>query len=238
MNEDKTSFIMFSNVHRHPIADIRIGGFKVKQVDSAKYLGIIIDRELTFRAHFNYVMQKMSACFGVLHRLSQYTPSYVLKTVYLAIKYPYLVYGVEVWGGSGDPLLSKLRRLQDRCVRLCSDEPHLDVQKLYQVNRLLPYNEIYKYFTSIRLFHYYKLERNIFFKDTLTELRGTHDHLTRFCFKENLNTPKFRLSVCQGSFLYNAVHIWNAIPTAVRNSKTVHSFKAQLRRLYYSAKSN
>ena len=56
------------------------------------------------------------------------------------------------------------------------------------------------FFTS-----YYKLERNIFFKDALTELRGTHDHLTRFCVNENLNTPKFRPSVCQDFFLYNAV---------------------------------
>ena len=44
LNEDKTSLIMFSNVHRHPISDIRIGEFKVKQVDCAKYLGIIIER--------------------------------------------------------------------------------------------------------------------------------------------------------------------------------------------------
>ena len=53
---------MFSNVHRHPISDIRIGGFKVKQVDSANYLGIIIDRELAFRTHINYVMQKKKVC--------------------------------------------------------------------------------------------------------------------------------------------------------------------------------
>ena len=92
LNKSKTSFMIFSNIHRFPATDIMIGGSKISQSDSARYLGIIIDCGLNFKLHFDYVIQKISACYGVLRRLSLYTPKYILRTIYLSLIYPYLMY--------------------------------------------------------------------------------------------------------------------------------------------------
>ena len=48
-NESQTSFIIFSNIHRFSTTDIMIGGSKISQSESIRYLGIIIDCGLNFK---------------------------------------------------------------------------------------------------------------------------------------------------------------------------------------------
>ena len=92
----KSFFIVFSTAIRYPNREVNIGRFKIDEVDRANYLGIIIDNELAFRHYVDHVVQKVSACLGILRRFSQYTPNYVLRTIYLSLIYPHLMYGVEV----------------------------------------------------------------------------------------------------------------------------------------------
>ena len=42
LNETKTSFMILCNIHRFPATDIMIGGSKISESDSARYLGIIM----------------------------------------------------------------------------------------------------------------------------------------------------------------------------------------------------
>ena len=90
--------MIFLKTCKYLDVDIKIGGFTVSQVDSAKYLGIYIDSDLTFKEHVTHVLQKLSANSGVLRRLSHYVSDYILRTIYLLLMYPYLMYGVQVWG--------------------------------------------------------------------------------------------------------------------------------------------
>ena len=163
LNKDKTSYMVFSNTNSHPTNDIKIGGYKIDQVESSKYLGIIIDSDLSFRHHIGHVLQKISASLGVLRRLFLYTPKHILRTIYLSLIYPYLMYGVEVWGGSDGLLLRKVRRQQDKCLRMCSVAATNDnILKMYTESRLLPFEEIFKYFIRIKFYQYHRLQRNIF----------------------------------------------------------------------------
>ena len=235
LNNSKTFFMVFSNTNKRPIVPIKIGGVEVEQVDSAKYLGLIIDSELSFKHHVSYVLQKVSATFGVLRRLSYFTPNYVLRTIYLSLIYPYLMYGVEVWGGSSESLLCRLSKLQDRCIRLCSNTAREDMQNLYREYKLLPFAEIYKYCVSVKFFQYFKLHRNVFLEDEISNLSTSHNYFTRFASDNKLNTPRCRLSVCQRSFLYKAVHHWNVIPVGVRDAPSIQVFKSKLRKLFYSS---
>ena len=140
------------------------------------------------------------------------------------------MYGVEVWGGAGEVLIGRLRRQQNRCIRLCSDITNNDVTFLYKENKLLAFDEIYKYYVSVRFFQYFKLNRNVFFTDMINDLKCSHRYGTRFATNEKLNMPYCRLAMCQRSFLYNAVHFWNDIPKTIRDSPSIYKFKARLRK--------
>ena len=66
----------------------------------ATYLGVLIDNQLTWKNHIEYVVDKLSAVAGILSKLKHYVSHQVLKTVYYSIGFPHLcvLYGVLNWG--------------------------------------------------------------------------------------------------------------------------------------------
>ena len=70
MKKSKTAYMVFSNTKSHPTYGIKSGGCKINEVKSSKYLGIIIDFDLSLWHHIGHVLQKISASLGVLRRLS------------------------------------------------------------------------------------------------------------------------------------------------------------------------
>ena len=71
---------------------------KLTNVNSIKYLGIIVDHKLNWLDHITYVKAKISKGIGIMYKASKYLNKKRLKNVYLAYMYPYFTYGVEVWG--------------------------------------------------------------------------------------------------------------------------------------------
>ena len=87
--------MVFSNINKRRNILITIGCVEVEQSDSAKYLSLIIDSELSFKHQISYILQKASSTFRVLRRLSYFSPNHALRTIYLSLIYPYHMYGVE-----------------------------------------------------------------------------------------------------------------------------------------------
>ena len=136
-------------------------------------------------------------------------------------------------GGEGKTLLYKVSRKQNNCFSLCSGALLAEGSNMYSVSRLLPFDEIYKYFTRIKFFCYYKLNRNMFFTNTIRDHECSHSHQPRFSANAKLNTSSYRLSICQFSFLHKAVQCWNEVSHKLRDITSVHKSKAQLRTFYY-----
>jgi hypothetical protein len=79
---------------------ISLNNTLMRQEETIKYLGIIIDKRLNFNAHIDYMTRKR---FKLLHALSK--PAKVnwglrhdvLRMIYLGAILPILLYGVQVW---------------------------------------------------------------------------------------------------------------------------------------------
>ena len=65
---------------------------------NTKFLGIIIDNNLTWKAHINYVTTKISKGVGVLLRLSKELSYNILILINNTILLPYLTYCCIIWG--------------------------------------------------------------------------------------------------------------------------------------------
>ena len=89
----------------------------IKEERYVKYLGILIDSQLTFRHHIEELKKKMSRSFGVLNKLKPYGNTKLLINVYYAIVYPFLLYGIIIWGNASYDLISSIHLLQKRFVR-------------------------------------------------------------------------------------------------------------------------
>ena len=71
MNIDKTQAIFFiKRISKQiPTAPLKLGTKKVNWCDTAKYLGLLLDKRLTFRQHISYASNKCHVATRVLYSL-------------------------------------------------------------------------------------------------------------------------------------------------------------------------
>ena len=88
------------------------------------YLGVLIDEQLNFKSHIDYVCGKVAKSVGVLYRLKNYVPLQTLKSLYYAfIGFPYLNYCNIIWGGTYSSHLQPLIVLQKKVIRIICNKP-------------------------------------------------------------------------------------------------------------------
>ena len=68
--------------------------------DNIKPLGIEIDSKLNFKTHISKVQSKISKRVGILYKLNKLLPTRMLITLYYALIFPHLVYGIIIWGST------------------------------------------------------------------------------------------------------------------------------------------
>ena len=89
-------FIQLINQKKH--ITILINKEAIDEVKHVKYLGVLIDSQLTFKYHIDELNKKVSRAIGILYKLRYFVTSIILCDVYYAIIYPFLLYGIMIWG--------------------------------------------------------------------------------------------------------------------------------------------
>ena len=87
LNVDKSKLILFSSIYHKTVFNIpiRLQGIKPLPRDSVKYLGVYIDKHLSWDYHATELSNKISRANGILSKLRHYAPKGTLITVYYAI---------------------------------------------------------------------------------------------------------------------------------------------------------
>ena len=113
---------------------IKIDGTLIKQVDSTKYLGIIFDSNLTWKSHINELCLKLSKTVGILSKVRHFVDNHILVMLYYSLIYPFLTYGVHVWGlRTFSSFLTQLSIVQKKAIRIISfSEPKSHLSLCYQ----------------------------------------------------------------------------------------------------------
>ena len=70
----------------------------IEQVNSTKFLGVIINENLIWTDHLNILISKVIKGVGVIHRLSRIMPADVLLSLYFSLIHPYFEYCNIAWG--------------------------------------------------------------------------------------------------------------------------------------------
>ena len=105
----KVNFIIFHAINRSkfPVI-ILINKQAMNEVKYVKYLRVLIDSQLSFKIHIDESMKKISRGIRTLYKLRHHVTTKILIDVYYAITYPFLLYGITIWGSSSKTLLIPL----------------------------------------------------------------------------------------------------------------------------------
>ena len=86
--------------------------------DYIRYLGILIDKNLTWKHEIDAVSTKISKTVGLLAKLRHFVPRKILLKIYLSLIHLYITYGPAAWGQASKTYLNKISLLQKRALRI------------------------------------------------------------------------------------------------------------------------
>ena len=98
--------------------DIILDKTKISRTETAKFLGVVIDENLSWKDHINYIKGKIAKSVGILKRLKYRLPENTLNTLYNTLILPYLNYCNIIWANNKPTRLQPLLMLQKCSMRI------------------------------------------------------------------------------------------------------------------------
>ena len=226
INPSKTRLILFGMRQLlSKIPDVRVPflGQNLAPVPLVKYLGIILDSNLTFNEHVNTLTLSLISTLCQISKVKHLVSKSVLFTILSCLVFTNLFYCSTVWSGTFKQHIHKLQLAQNFAARVLTNTRKFD--HISPVLRELGWFSI-KHLLLVRdVTQLYKIVNGIapsYLNCRISKITGIPSYNTRF--GENLDVPLCRTAIAQRSF-YRSIVTWNSLSGSSRNSKTLSIFK-------------
>ena len=159
LNVSKTEFIIFRHPNKkiHFDLKIRINGKRLVPSNHIKYLGLLIDDHLSWKAHINDLSNKLSRANSMLAKIRYYVDKTTLRSIYFAIFSSHLTYSCIVWGQSGNPRLKRICSLQRISARiLCFAPFRSPTDSLFPRLNILKFSDLITIINCLFVFDFIK----------------------------------------------------------------------------------
>jgi hypothetical protein len=238
LNFDKTSFMFFHANKRstsHEIPLLSYNNIKISHTASTKYLGFILDNQLSLSLHIQHIAAKLRKWVGVFYKIAPFLNIESKYLVYFSLCQSTLLYGIELYGHAPSKDLQSLYTLQNRSLKA-----------LFQLDKLFPSKELYSNLGVANLQYLFKFRTSsllwmILNKSTcklnihslmssFTTFSEAHNYSTRSRANFILN---FKKSSFTSSISFKLLMLWNELPSHIKTTELYNDFKATLK-LYMS----
>ena len=93
--------------------EIKMGESSLERVKSIKYLGVMLDDQLSWNSHVQYLNKKLSSACGILGKIKYYVDVPTLMKIYHALFKSRKQYAIISWGSANKTTLQPLRVIQN-----------------------------------------------------------------------------------------------------------------------------
>ena len=98
--------------------NIQVDDISIQNVSKQKLLGILIDENLSWSSHIDYLCSHITTKISLLRHLSEYVPAEILKKYYQGCILSFFDYGSVTWGSASASNNERLTKLQKRATRI------------------------------------------------------------------------------------------------------------------------
>ena len=230
VNRDKTCYTVFSpNKSLSSVVSLELNGTKLQQDKSCRYLGVIVDEELKWTAHIDTVLQKLNQLVGICYKIRYKIPEWCLHNIYFAFVYPYITYGLEIYGNTCASYLDKITKLNNKILRILQRKGRRCCTNCFYIQyNTLPPVQLFAYHV-INLVH-----KMVYSPDILPPIfhqyfilnRSIHQHSTRY---NKLYMSQSLSHFERRSLKYKGPQLWNRLPNDITDITSPKSFSNSLK---------
>lgn len=189
----------------------------IEQVSEHVYLGVKIDQEFSWNSHISDVISKIRRVIPQIYSLKIVIDEKMLRGIYYALVYPFLLYGVTTWGVLSSAAMTRLCKLQKRILKCMKREGQFDENvNVYHYWNILPVSALAKYVFLRENYFSYKGELRL------------HQYETRNMESEPLFIPRIVSRYDQRTLKYILPRVWNSLPLRLKNLQSASEVKIML----------
>ena len=229
LNQSKTEFMLVGSRQRirtfHTSPSLKIGVMPINQVSHTKSVGVHLDENLTWNEHINRLFKKIASGIGALKRIRSFVPGTTLQLIFNSLIQPHFNYCCVVWDNSNKSLADKLRKLQNRAVRILTFSS-------YDTNAdaLLKNIGWKKLQTQRKIQKAVMVHKSLYgpAPDYLQPLFVNRSSVANYSLRDTerkLAIPKPRTNYLKNSFSYTGAVLWNSLPIQMRQTNSLNHFK-------------
>lgn len=221
INKQKTKFMLFSNsstvLPEYRTLNVE-DDFTIHSADHIKYLGVILDPYLRWNFQVDNVVKKIRKMIPRFRFFREFCNPQLLRTLYLVLVQPLLVYGLLGWGGVVKHYLLKLEVTQKWLLKIIYNKPYrYPSEKLFQESAVMNLRQLYMLVLAVHQF------KNISSAEFNEHLHGTR-HRGRMIL-----IPRTMKTIGQRSHTFLSPRVYNYIPACIKASNSLKIFKLKLK---------
>ena len=225
LNVGKTNYVVFKNNPR-PIEsnlNIKVGNISIEHKNVVKFIGVYIDAKLEWHDHIKYIKNKLNSSIYAMRKVKNILNTNHLITLYYSLVYPYIDYGISLWGSTHSTYVNKLVTKQKNVIRIVGRAQYnAHTSPLFKQMHVVKLHDLYQ--LQIAKYMYNCSKQNLPFPLThiITFNETIHTYGTR-----NRNNPHItqrRISIVSKCLRHKGPEIWYLIPKNIQSTKTIKSF--------------
>ena len=229
LNSNKTYFLLSHHVDYGAYIELKLDNKTIKKVDEVRFLGVLLDSRLQWKAHINDLKVKMSKITGVIYKVRDSLNISSLKQIYYSLVYPHLIYCAAIWTGANKTNLNVLELAQKRILRIINYKSYNDhTSPLFKEHNMLKFIDIMHLQTCVFV---YKDLNGMSPSSVSCFSRLSHGVNTRGG-RTTLALPQCRTSHAQSRLAYRGAKAWNSLNSSLTQTPSVASFKKTMKTKY------
>lgn len=213
-----------------PELALTLDGHSLSPVDTYKYLGVLLSKDLSWSPHIDLICSKARKILGLLYRrFYHFSEPDALRQLYISLVRPHVEYACHVWAPSTSRDINAVESVQKFFCKMATH--NWNGTSYEELLSLTDLPTLEKRRVELKLCHMFKIVNNlIFFPQDVVERREEPLYHFRSFHNFTLSQPFARTSAYLNSFIPHTISLWNKLPTDVVSSPSLHSFKLHLHR--------
>ena len=233
VNASKTNYMILGTPHMTSVKiekklNIRLNDKSLERVEYTKFLGVLIDENLTWKKHIDCISKTLSRNIGIMNKLKHFIPERILYSLYCTFVLPYLNYGILIWGNTCKTYLDKLIKLQKWAVRVISNSHYRShANPLFQKYNILNVEDMHSLELGVFMYKYSINDLPYTFHNYFSKRSDIHDYQTRF--KDDLNLTNNKKVFSDQSIRTSGPILWNSLNKNLKCLPSIKSFRKQFK---------
>lgn len=221
VNPTKTKYMIYKPKHTKAYLKhndiIKMDNKTLEKVQSIKFLGLIINNNLTWEEHKQYLHRKVSKTTGIINNCRKIMTNDQLIKMYKTFIQSNFLYGIEIWGHTVVSDTDILVKLQNKVLRILFKCKRTDDAWRHSHKQIQTIPELYTQVITRTCFKHFYGQLPEYFSSNIMPTRNVHtqeDTIYNLRSKE-YKPYNYQVELTSSTaFHNNCISIWNKIPVS------------------------